>query len=107
MSKFNEVCESIGVCLLFFYLLYIAFFFLGGKYENEKIECIKNHEFVEARYNIITGCWYWDDNVHKMVKSKNNDIYENKTLKTTQQPKASNPDTEALLKKYGFKVEEE
>lgn len=71
MSKSGEILGEIGFGLLFLYIMYIAFFFLGGHYTNKKIECIKKHESVEARYNIMTGCWYWDEIASKMVKDKN------------------------------------
>lgn len=71
MSKYGEFFAELGFGLLCLYLMYIALFFFGGHYTNNKIECIKKHESVEARYNIITGCWYWDEITSKMVKDKN------------------------------------
>ena len=89
MSKFSEICEEwvgqlVGMLLVFALIYYVASFFFGGEYTNKKIACVKNHEPVEARYYILSGCWYWDENLHKMVKDSNSQEKNSQRKKTVK-----------------------
>lgn len=98
MSKSGEIIEEIGLGLIFLYLIYIGFFFLSGQYTNKKIECVKNHESVEARYNIMTGCWYWDEIAGKMVKDRNN------TMRAVKMADNDTQKLEDIAKKYNVEI---
>lgn len=84
--KKDDIFTAVGMMIFILSLFYGFYWLCGGMYKNKKIECVNRHQGVEAHYNIMTGCWYWDESRKSMQK-------EDKQKRTTAE----------ILEKYGAK----
>ncbi len=93
--------ESLGWIMVVLGIVYCLYWFLGGSYDNRKVECKKQHEGIETNYNLFTGCWYWSDIQKKMI---NKDEESTSTIDMDKLNKASgvsNNDWEKYKDKTG------